>query len=196
MKEVILNLGCGKTRIPGSIGVDLIKIENFVDIVHDLDVPPYPFKDNSVDEIHCYHVLEHLHNTLQTLEEFYRILKPNGILNIRVPHFSSMGAFSDIAHVRPFGYTSFDCFEEETYHHFYTKSKFKILSKEIKYFGLYPNKGIYEKYIHNNQCFWLFKPFVRLINFFIKLSPVFFERFWCYWVGGATELVIVLKKIK
>ena len=196
MKEVILNLGCGKTRIPGSIGIDLVKIENYVDIVHDLDILPYPFNDDTVDEIYCYHVLEHLHNPLGIIEEFYRIIKPNRILNIRVPHFSSMGAFSDITHIRPFGYTSFDCLEEEIYHHFYTKSKFKILNKEIKYFGLYPNKGIYEKYIHNNQCFWLFKPFVRLINFFIKLSPTFFERFWCYWVGGATELAIILKKIK
>jgi len=33
MKKVILNLGCGKTRIPGSIGVSLIKIENYINIV-------------------------------------------------------------------------------------------------------------------------------------------------------------------
>lgn len=196
MKKVILNLGCGKTRIPGSIGIDSIKIEKYVDIVHNLDILPYPFKNNSVDEIHCYHVLEHLHNPLDKIKEFYRILKPNGILNIRVPHFSSMGAFSDITHIRPYGYTSFDCLEKENYHHFYTKTKFKILNKKIKYLGLYPNDGIYEKYIHNNQCIWFLKPFVIMINFFIMLSPTFFERFWCYWVGGATELAIVLKKVK
>ena len=86
--------------------------------------------------------------------------------------------------------------EENSYHHFYTSANFKILKKEIKYFGLYPNSGIYEKYIHKNQCFWLAKPFVRIINFLIKLSPTFFERIWCYWVGGATEITIDLKAIK
>jgi SAM-dependent methyltransferase len=194
MEKAIVNLGCGKTRIPGSIGVDRIKIENYVDVVHDLDVVPYPFNSSSVDEIHFYHVLEHLHDPVRKLEELFRILKPGGVLYMRVPHFSSMGAFTDLTHIRPFGYSSFDCFESNNYYHFYTSANFKILKKEIKYFGQYPNEGVYEKYIHNNQCFWLAKPFVRIINFLIKLSPTFFERTWCYWVGGAGEVVIVLKK--
>ena len=56
MKKVILNLGRGKIKIPGSIGIDLVKIENYVDNVQDLDILQYPFNDNIVDEIHCYHV--------------------------------------------------------------------------------------------------------------------------------------------
>lgn len=194
-KKLVINLGCGKVKIPGSVGVDRVKIENYVDIVHDLNKTPYPFKPNSIDEIHFYHVLEHLKDPITKMEEIYRILKPGGILNIRVPHFSSMGAFTDLTHVRPFGYQSFDCFEVDNYQHFYTKAKFKIINKEIKYFGLYPNNGIYEKYVHKNQCPLLARPFVRLINFLIKISPTAFERIWCYWVGGATEIVLLLKKI-
>jgi SAM-dependent methyltransferase len=192
--QIILNIGCGKTRIPNSKGIDKFLIENYVDIIHDLDILPYPFENDSVNEIHMYHVLEHLHSPLEKLEELNRILKPKGILHIRVPHFSSMGAFSDITHVRPFGYASFDCFSEGTYHSFYTKKRFKILNKEIKFLGLYPNSGVYEKYIHKNQCHPLLKPFVLTINFLIKLSPMLFERIWCYWVGGATELVIDMEK--
>lgn len=192
--KVILNLGCGKTRLPNSTGVDKYPVEDFVDVIHDLDVLPYPFEKNSVDEIHMYHVLEHLHDPIQKMEELHRILKPNGILHIRVPHFSSMGAFSDITHIRPFGYISFDCFDPHHYHHFYTKTQFRILDREIKYFGLYPNSGDYEKYIHPNHCHPLAKPFVIAINYLIKLSPTFFERVWCYWVGGATEVVINLQK--
>jgi len=194
-KKVIMNFGCGKTRIPGSIGVDAVKIPEFVDIVHNLDVLPYPFDSSYADEIHFYHVLEHLHDPLDKMEELYRILKSGGLLYMRVPHFSSMGAFTDITHIRPFGYTSFDCFLKGHYQHFYTKVEFEIVEKEIKYFGLYPNEGIYEKYIHANQCVWFAKPFVRLINFSIKLSPMFFERVWCYWVGGATEVCITLRKV-
>lgn len=195
MSKVILNIGCGKTRIPGSIGVDVVDIENYVDVVHDLNVTPYPFEDNYADEIHLYHVLEHLQEPLKKLEELHRILKPGGKLHIRVPHFSSMGAFSDITHVRPFGYISFDCLEEGHYHHFYAKCKYKILEKEIKYFGLYPNSGVYAKYIHANQCIWFAKPFVLIINKLIKLSPTLFERIWCYWVGGAMEIKVDLQKV-
>lgn len=193
-KMTIVNLGCGKTRIPGSIGVDRVRIENFVDIVHDLDKTPYPFKNNSIDEIHFYHVLEHLQQPIKKLEEIHRILKPGGTLYMRVPHFSSLGAFTDLTHIRPFGYMSFDCLQESDYHHFYTNAEFKIVKKEIKYLGLYPNEGIYEKYIHPNSCPAIARPFVRLLNLLIDLSPMFFERVWCYWVGGATEVYIILAK--
>ena len=194
--KVILNLGSGKTRIPGVINVDVVNIPGYTDVVHDLDVTPYPFSKNSVDEIHIYHLLEHLSHPIKKIEEIYRILKPGGILHLRVPHFSSMGAFTDITHQRPFGYYSFDCFEVDSYHHFYSTARFKITNKQIKYFGLYPNTGIYEKYIHKNTCPLLARPFVHLINFLIKLSPSFFERIWCYWVGGRTEIVINMKKVK
>ena len=194
MGKVILNLGCGKARLPGAIGVDRVDIKDYTDIVHDLNKVPYPFVGSSVDEIHFYHVLEHLDHPVRKLEEIWRILKPGGILHMRVPHFSGMGAFTDITHVRPFGYESFDCFAEGHYQNFYTTARFTILKKEIKYFGLYPNDGLYEKYVHPNQCILLVRPFVRLINVLIKLSPVLFERVWCYWVGGATEVVIDMRK--
>lgn len=195
-KKVILNLGSGKTRIPGVLNVDLVDIKGYTDIVHNLDQTPYPFKTASVDEVHLYHLLEHLNDPLKKIEEIHRILKPGGVLHLRVPHFSSMGAFTDITHKRPFGYFSFDCFEPDSYHHFYTQARFRITHKSIKYFGLYPNEGFYEKYIHHNTCPLLVRPLVRLINFFISLSPSFFERVWCYWVGGATEVVIDMQKEK
>lgn len=190
----ILNIGCGKTRIPGSIGLDRVKIDDFVDVVHDLDLIPYPFANNYFDEVHMYHVLEHLHSPVDKIGEMHRILKPGGVLYLRTAHFSSMGAFTDITHIRPFGYWSFDPFDVKDPHSYYSKSQFNIIQKEIKYFGLYPNSGVYEKYIHANQCPWAFRPVVLLINFLINLSPTAFERFWCYLVGGATEVCVVMEK--
>lgn len=192
----IINIGCGKTRIPGSIGVDRVPINDYVDIIHDLSSVPYPFPDSSADEIHFYHVLEHLPDPVQKLEDIHRILKPGGILHMRVPHFSSMGAFSDMTHLRPFGFTSFDCFQKDDAQHYYAGVEFKILQKEIKYFGQYPNRGVYEQHVHPNRCHPLAKPIVRLINFCINLSPVFFERIWCYWVGGACEIVLEMEAVK
>ncbi len=193
-KPVILNIGCGKTRIPNSIGLDRVNIKDYVDVVHDLDKTPYPFKANTFDEIHMYHVLEHLYEPLRKLEEIHRILKPGGKLYLRAPHFSAQGAFTDLTHIRPFGYTSFDCLQADHYHHFYTSVAYKILKKEIKYFGLYPNNGVYEKYIHHNQCPLPLRPIVRTMNFLIRCSPLLFERWWCYLVGGAMEVSVVMQK--
>lgn len=193
-KRTILNLGCGKTRIPDSIGMDIVPIEGYVDIVHDFNKLPYPLKAHSFDEIHMYHVLEHLQQPVKIMEELHRILKPGGVVFIRVPHFSSLAAFTDMTHVRPFAYLSFDIFDPSHPQHYYTQAEFEIVKKEIKYFGLYPNSGVYAQYIHGNQCHPLLKPFVLFVNFLIRLSPLFFERFWCYWVGGAGELVVTLKK--
>lgn len=194
MSPVIINLGCGKTRIPGSIGVDCVPIPGCVDVVHDLNVTPYPFAENYAEEVHFYHVLEHLDNPVGKLEEIHRILKPGGVLHMRVPHFSSNGAFTDITHKRPFSYYSFDVFEESAYHAYYSSKRFKILGKEIKYFGRYPNDGVYAQYVHPNTCPVVIRPIVRLFNFLIRLSPMFFERIWCYWIGGACEVVITMKK--
>ena len=194
MNSKILHLGCGKKRIPDSIGVDVVPIEGFVDIVHNLNKFPYPFKDNSFEEVHMYHVLEHLDNPLRVMEEINRILKVGGKFYLRVPHFSSMGAFSDITHKRPFGYSTFNVFEEGNGFDFYTKVRYKILKKKLKYLGHYPNKGVYEKYIYKNTCPYILRPIVRLINFAMNLSPFFFERVWCYWIGGALEVELELEK--
>lgn len=194
-KYVKLNLGCGKTRLPNSIGVDSAQIPGYTDVLHNLDVTPYPFEDNSVDEIHMYHVIEHLHDPIKKMEELYRILKKGGKIHMRAPHFSSMGAFTDITHVRPFGYYTMDCFEPNSYQHFYTKAQFEVVHRRIKYLGLCGNTGEYALYIHADQCPIFIKPFVLALDFLINLSPMFFERVWCYWVGGATEVLYTLKKL-
>lgn len=138
----ILHAGCGQTKIPGSIGMDIFEIPGFVDIVHDLNKFPYPFDNDFFNEIHLYHVLEHLDTPIKVVEELHRILKVNGILYLRVPHFSSMGAFSDITHKIPFGYSRFDCFEDTNPSHFYANVNFRIIKKKIKYLAHFPNNGI------------------------------------------------------
>lgn len=48
---------------------------------------PLPFSDSSVDHIYCSHFLEHLYQdeAIETLNDFFRILKKNGTLHIIVP---------------------------------------------------------------------------------------------------------------
>ena len=44
-----LNLGCGSKILDGYVNVDKFDIYD-IDIKHDLEKFPYPFKDNSVEE--------------------------------------------------------------------------------------------------------------------------------------------------
>ena len=43
-----LNLGCGNKKYPGTVGVD-ISNRYSPDIVHDLNVFPYPFESGAVE---------------------------------------------------------------------------------------------------------------------------------------------------
>lgn len=76
------------------------------DVVHDLNVLPYPFEDESFDEIHAYEVLEHCGRQgdwryfFDQFAELYRILKPGGFLACTVPMWDSPWAWGDPGHTR------------------------------------------------------------------------------------------------
>ena len=46
-----------------------------------------PFKDNSIEVITAFEIVEHLHNFLKFFEETYRILKPGAQMFITTPNF-------------------------------------------------------------------------------------------------------------
>jgi ubiquinone/menaquinone biosynthesis C-methylase UbiE len=126
-----LNLGCGPDKKEGYIGVDKVKLPT-VDVVHDLNNFPYPFEDNSVDEIYCSHILEHLDDFNRVMEELWRICKPNALIVIKVPYYKSYLAFSDATHKVWFTEHSFDHFNDShPLSNFYSKARFKILSKKL-----------------------------------------------------------------
>jgi len=53
--------------------------------VKDIDISSLIFFDNYFDAILCNHVLEHVPNDIQAMEEFYRVLKPEGWAILQVP---------------------------------------------------------------------------------------------------------------
>lgn len=103
----VLDLGCGKRKLKGAVGVDILEYDG-VDVVHDLNKFPYPFKDEEFDVINCDNVLEHLDNITDVLRELWRVTKLNGKIVIKAPHFSNFWAFSDPTHKHFFGYKSFE----------------------------------------------------------------------------------------
>lgn len=106
---VKIDIACGQAKREGFKGVDIVDVEG-VDIVHDLTQYPWPFEDNSVDEVYCSHYIEHIpHDVkngdnrdglIQFMNELYRILKPGSKATIIAPYYSSMRAFGDPTHCR------------------------------------------------------------------------------------------------
>lgn len=103
----ILDLGCGpKGKIPGSVGLDLRPAPH-VDLVHDLDVFPYPLSDDAFDWVDLRHVLEHVSRPLHVLGEVHRVARAGGIVHILTPHFSSYFSYGDLEHFHRFGWITF-----------------------------------------------------------------------------------------
>ena len=118
-----LNLGCGSNRIEGFVGVDYAP-SSTVDVLHDLTRAPWPWADNSVDEIVSSHLVEHIPMTdvsypgydrpidalCAFMNEVWRILKPNAGIRLQYPHHASDRAWWDPTHRR--------CLPPMTWHYF------------------------------------------------------------------------------
>ncbi len=81
---MVLELGCGTGKKQGRIGIDKIDLPN-VNVVADLEDGLRFLPDNSVDEIHCRSVLEHINNFELLLTEIVRVLRPGGNLYFSLP---------------------------------------------------------------------------------------------------------------
>lgn len=131
-----INLGCGFDYKERYINCDLRKTVK-ADKYFDMNIFPYPFKDNSVDEVVMSHILEHLDNVVEVLTEVYRICKKGAIVKIDTPYFSSESAFSDIEHKHFFTYTTLDAVDRSNPIHFRNpfcnKVNFKIIKKKLNW---------------------------------------------------------------
>ena len=109
INKKILHVGPGLNKIENTVSIDINEYLK-PDIVWDLNKSPWPIDSNSFDSIIAFNVLEHLDDTVKTMEELHRISKPNAIIYILCPHFSSAGAFADPTHKSFFSNRTFDYF--------------------------------------------------------------------------------------
>lgn len=103
-----LDLGSGQTPREGFEGVDL-HAPNAKHRVNLWNGERWPWADNSVDELHCSHVIEHidaiyLSNGMDALLFFFgeawRIAKPGATFKVIWPALQSVRAFQDPTHRR------------------------------------------------------------------------------------------------
>lgn len=111
---LVLNLGAGEKQINGAIPMDYP--------TWDAECQAIPYKGNTVDQIHCYHFLEHIYNLDFVMSEIERVLKPNCHVNICVPYYRSGLQAQDPDHKRAFHEKTWETLFDTSY---YKKGKVK-----------------------------------------------------------------------
>ena len=91
--RILLNLGSGAKLRKGFVNIDLANNWSSIqpDVVCDV-TGPLPFPDDHADEVHAYHLLEHLWRwkAQDCLGEWIRVLKPGGFLVLEMPCFDKI----------------------------------------------------------------------------------------------------------
>ncbi len=145
-KVIKLNIGAGKTYLPGFINIDISEV---ADISMDIGTTALPFDDNSVDVIFSHHTLEHVENYLFALSEIHRVLKHGCYLFVGLPYLTlTKYNLVNPYHLHHFNEFSFDFFDpkkikgsaveenqiyfQKGFHHFHYMGIFKMLPDFMK----------------------------------------------------------------
>jgi len=165
----ILDVGCGRNKIPGAIGIDVNPLTD-ADLIHDLGVLPYPFSDNEFDEIVCRHVIEHVPDVIGLVTELHRITKAGGRISIITPHYTNPDWATDPTHRNHFNSYSFNCFmPQKTPFSFYTAVELRPVRTYVSLASLWRALGM--EFITNIDQHW---PQLRFLRKFWEfyLSPI------------------------
>lgn len=127
-----LDIGCGEAKQPGFVGMDIMDLPG-VDIVHDLEVRPWPLPDECVITAVASHVLEHIQPArgvfLGVMDELWRVMKPNAQFAFVVPYAESHGYYQDPTHCNPINETTmlyFDPLDPSGLYTFYRPKPWKV----------------------------------------------------------------------
>lgn len=172
-KDERLNLGSGRAYDQAWTNVDVTADTN-PDVVHDLNVLPWPFDDDRFAEVQAIDVIEHLDDAFAALVELHRVCKHAAQVRIVVPHFSSANAYTDPTHRRAFGYFSLDVLTGEHVHDYYTRVRYGMRRREI---------------VFNRR------PINKLVRRYAARHPARYEERWT-WIVPAWFVVFEVEVLK
>lgn len=167
-----LNIGAENDYKEGWVNLDFDRRFK-ADVYWDLNNFPYPFKDNTFEEILASAVLEHVDNFYKVMRELHRISKDKAKIYILLPHGSDVTlTWGEVEHKRGFSIHTFGSIwcNKELWNLFEVKKR--KITFSIKY-----------------------KIANSIINPLVNLSPVFYERIWCHYLP-CSDVVFVLEVIK
>jgi SAM-dependent methyltransferase len=169
-----LSLGSGLDRsLDGAVTID-VNPRTHPDIVHDLNVVPWPLPADEFDEVLCRDVIEHLDDVVRTMEEIHRVAKDGAKVVIITPHYSCANSYTDPTHKHHLGLFSFDYFTGGNPWGFYSERRFRKIRTQLAFFGHYKN-------LH--------------VSWFANRFPRFYEERLA-WIFPAWYMVVELQVVK
>jgi Methyltransferase domain len=154
---VKIELGCGRTKKEGYIGVDLV---SEADIQMDMLEYLRTLEDNSVDAVRAYHSLEHLpkEKFVQVFKEILRTCQNGSIIEIGVPYHTQYVNLGNPYHMMYFNEHTFRFFvrdKEDRYNVIPRSSLIREYS-----FGLYDsaNEGPFPGYTRIKSIEYVYLP--------------------------------------
>ena len=163
-----LDIGCGKHKFPGSVGMDKVKLDG-VDVIHDINKFPWPFKNNEFNCIKMSHVIEHCDSIVDTMQEVHRVTCHFGVVEITTPHYTDAISWSDITHKWHLNTRAFRYFDPNYKTNYYSNARFEILDSYIEISNLFKIIGI--EYLVNlerkNRIWRFFRNFWELYLCFL-----------------------------
>jgi len=97
-----LNMGCGRFQLDGWVNVDVVA-DCEPDILFDLESRPWPWPDDSAEQVLFSHSLEHMGREprvfLGIMQELYRVCCNRAQIQINVPHPRHDSFIDDPTHV-------------------------------------------------------------------------------------------------
>jgi len=164
-----LDLGCGKDKLPGAVGMDM-NLASHADVIHDLDERPWPFEDNRFEHVRAQDVLEHVADFMGVMEEIHCVCRAGASVLVRMPFMSSVNFTTDPTHRRAGTSSTFDYFDPESTlgQYSYSKAHFKL--REFHYGRFY----------HGSHVSHMRRWDKRLVPWLEKHS-VIYEHYFAYW---------------
>lgn len=188
-----VDLGCGSRKMAGAVGMDLVGVPG-VDVVADMS-RGLPFKDNSLDGIYAYHVLEHLDDFLAIMGEIWRVCKDGAKVYVKVPHAASpFMLWKDPTHRRGLSIATFAYFDDTYFDgmafSYYSPARFRIEQAKL-------NFTLTDRQVDPaiSRARRLFNPIFDAIANRNRSYQYAAERFWGP-IVGIEEAVLTLRALK
>lgn len=164
-RRSVLDLGCGNDKLPGAVGIDA-NPRSQADVIHDLDVFPWPFKDDTFDEIRAQDVLEHVVDLMKCMAEIHRVSRDGAIVHVRMPFMGSHNYATDPTHRRSGASHTFDYFDESKpfFSYRYSDVRFEVLSFH------------YERH-YRGKIGWLYQQLDRVLLPFLEKHNDDYEHY-------------------
>jgi SAM-dependent methyltransferase len=141
-----------------------------------------PFRDDSVDEVFCYDVLQRIADLPLALQELWRVCKDGALVHVRVPHASSpFTTWMDVTQRRGFTLEAFGRLGG------FALAPFDLEYARLRFTGHRPEDA---------------HPLRRLLGLLLeplanrsRVAQYRCERWWGHWLGF-DELYVVLRAVK